>query len=100
MISSKAQTYIRCQGRKYGSPEAAKCAWQVFHIAVARVLFGDGFGPKIEASAAALVVLVGTACVYHWKVQLNGLEGGSAIISFTAWAYFFSITWPFAEARL
>ena len=63
-------------------------------------LGGRRVRPKIEASAAALVVLVGTAWVYHWNVQLSGLDGGSAIISFTAWAYFFSITWPFAEARL
>ena len=66
---------------------------------MASVLAGDGLG-KIEASAAALVVLVGTAWVYHWNVQLYGLDGGSAIISFTAWAYFFSISWPFAEAKL
>ena len=69
-------------------------------MAVASVLLGDGFGPKIELIWAALVVLDGTACVYHWKVQLNGFDGGSAIISFTAWAYFFSITCPFADARL
>src|ERR1700716_3286324 len=100
MISSKAQTYIRCHGQKYGSPEAAKCPWQVFHMSVASVLLTDGFGPKICVSAAALVVLVGTACVYHWNVQLSGLVGGSAIMSLTAWAYFLSITWPFGDARL
>src|SRR5713226_6538862 len=91
---------MRCHGQKYGSPEAAKWPWQVFHMLVASVFCGDGLGPKICVSAAALVVLVGTACVYHWKVQLSGSFGGSAIISLTAAAYFLSITWPFGEARL
>ena len=69
-------------------------------MAAASVLLGDGFGPNIALICAALVVLVGTACVYHWNVQLRGSDFGSAIISFTACAYFLSITWPFAEARL
>src|ERR1700680_2558114 len=69
-------------------------------MSVASVLLTDGFGPKICVSAAALVVLVGTACVYHWNVQLSGLVGGSAIMSLTAWAYFLRITWTFGDARL
>ena len=48
---------MRCQGRKYHSsgPPALVCAWHVFHIWVASVFCGDGLGPKIAVSCAALV---------------------------------------------
>src|SRR5436853_7901344 len=69
-------------------------------MSLAKDFCGEGFGPKVEASAADLVVLVGTAWLYHWKVQLNGSDGGRAIMSFTAWAYFLSIAWPLTDARL